>query len=228
VILKNLEILQHKIAQACQAASRDPNTVRVLAVSKGHSVEQILEAYALGLRDFGENYAAEMEKKLRDERLQLPDLKWHFVGHIQSNKLRSIATASWVHTLSNTVHAETLSRFMPPDRVMNTLLQVNLGKEDQRSGAFPEDLLSTYAQVMKLPRLNLCGLMTIPPQSQEPAFWFQKMIALKNQLEQKIGAAVPELSMGMSGDFEEAIKHGATWIRVGTMLFGERENKSKD
>src|SRR5688572_4140295 len=205
MMVDRLRELKQRIESACEQAGRDSRSVRLVAISKGHDPAKVAEAYGLGLKDFGENYATEFREKQTSLQAQCPDIQWHFVGGIQSNKLRIISAASWVHTLGEMRHAEALSALVSPNAPVKALLQVNLSKEKHRSGVFPEMLLERYTQIAQLPGLNLCGLMTIAPLSGEPpAFWFKQMHDLKIELEAQLGNAVPELSMGMSEDFEDA------------------------
>lgn len=218
---ERLAEIQTRCVRACEQAGRDPSAVRLVAVSKGQSAEKILEAYALGVRDFGENYAIEMARKSDELKSKAPDIRWHYMGRIQSNKMREIANASWIHSLGELRHANMLSEMESESSV---LLQVNLGGEQNRSGVAESEVVERYRQIRELPDLKLCGLMTIAPlhEGVEPAHWFRKMADLKKHVEDELGAIVPELSMGMSADFEQAIVCGATMIRVGTLLFGER------
>lgn len=229
MIRVNIASLDGRVRKACEKANRDPSSVRILPVSKGHSSQEVTEAYQYGLRDFGENYAVEMAQKMT-ECEEMPDIAWHYIGRVQSNKLQHIAKSSWVHTLSEIRHAEALAKMIPSGHTIKTLLQVNFAEEAQRSGVKPNEVLDRYQRMKEIDGLNLCGLMTIAPinTTQAPSFWFEQMRDLKAGLEQGIGVEVPELSMGMSSDFEEAILFGATWIRVGTLIFGERHAKSKD
>jgi len=221
-VRKRFEKIKERCRRACEKAGRAPDSVRLVAVSKGQPIEKIVEAYNLGLRDFGENYATEMAQKISALKDPCPEIVWHFIGHIQSNKMRSISSASWIHGLSELSHAKLLAE--SPGK--KALLQVNLGEEQNRSGVSESDLVTRYKQVQEL--LDLRGLMTIAPlhDGVAPSFWFAKMQRLKARLESEMGAPVPELSMGMSADFEDAILYGATLIRVGTLLFGERPPKS--
>lgn len=215
-----LKELNERVAAACAKSGRDPNTVTLVAVSKGHPVDKIAEAYELGVRDFGENYAAEMAEKMQALAAQCPQIRWHFVGHIQGNKLKLISKATWIHSVSEIRHASALVECKS-----NALMQVNLGEQDNRSGVILVDAVNRYIAIKMLMGERLCGLMTIAPQVSgvKPRVWFGKMKDLRDELEQKSGQVVPELSMGMSADFEDAIAFGATFIRVGTLLFGERE-----
>jgi len=151
-----------------------------------------------------------------------PQIRWHFIGHIQSNKLKLISPAQWIHSLSEVRHASALL-----EGQSKTLMQVNLDAQDNRSGVIGADAVTRYTNLKQLLGDRLCGLMTIAPQhgGVEPRVWFKQMKDLQAELEEKTGQGVPELSMGMSADFEDAIAFGATFIRVGTLLFGERETK---
>lgn len=222
---KRFEDLKRRCETACKKAGRPVDAVKVVAVSKGQPAEKIVEAYELGIRDFGENYAPEMSQKMLALKEQCPDISWHFIGHIQSNKMRAISEATWIHSLSEYSHAKLLSE-LTADR-KRTLLQVNLGEESNRSGVLQSELFERYKQISELENIDLCGLMTILPLQEgvAPKVWFSKMQLLRSELAQGLDRDVPELSMGMSADFEEAILYGATWIRVGTLLFGERRIK---
>jgi pyridoxal phosphate enzyme (YggS family) len=228
IVRKRLEELKGRCESACQKAGRPYESVRIVAVSKGQPIEKIMEAYELGVRDFGENYAAEMAQKVAALKDSCPDIIWHFIGHIQSNKMRMIAAASWVHSLSELSHAKLLGQDVGVKK-KKALLQVNLGDEENRNGVSESELCTRYQQIMRTEGVDLCGLMTIAPLHENiaPSVWFAKMQALRENLQKEIGESVPELSMGMSEDFEEAILCGATWIRVGTLLFGERQARAK-
>lgn len=222
---KRLEDFKRRCDAACERAGRPFESVKIVAVSKGQPVEKIVEAYELGVRDFGENYAPEMSKKMLALKDQCPEISWHFLGHIQSNKMRAIAATTWIHSLSEYSHAKLLSE-LTVDR-KKALLQVNLGEEANRSGVLQSEMFERYRQISELDHIDLCGLMTIAPlhEGVDPKFWFRKMQVLRKDLADRLGREVPELSMGMSADFEDAILCGATWVRVGTLLFGERRMK---
>jgi len=148
---------------------------------------------------------------------------WHFVGRLQANKTRQVAEAfDWVHTVDRLKIAERLSEQRSPfSAPLNVLIQVNQGDETQKAGALPKDVAELARGIAKLPRLKLRGLMTLPPQTDTPARWFAELAALRAELERG-GIALDSLSMGMSGDFEDAIAAGATHVRIGTALFGAR------
>jgi pyridoxal phosphate enzyme (YggS family) len=219
-----LKALQERINNACERVGRDPAAVRLVAVSKGQNPDAIVEAYALGIRDFGENYAQELKAKQEALKGTCPEIRWHFLGRMQSNKMRIIAGADVVHTLDSFEHAELLAR-MSEHKPVQVFLQINLSAGETRSGAAPEEASALYTKLKSIAGLELRGLMTIAPLDEEPQISFEKMRALKQKIEAE-GYAVPEMSMGMSADFEEAIAHGATLLRVGTLLFGERKSKS--
>jgi len=222
---KRLEDLKRRCEVACEKAGRPLDAVKIVAVSKGQPDQKIIEAYELGVRNFGENYAPEMSQKMLTLKDQCPEISWHFIGHIQSNKMRAIAAATWIHSLSELSHAKLLSELTTTGQ--KALMQINLGEEANRSGVLQSELYERYKQIGELEHIDLCGLMTIAPlhEGVDPKSWFAKMQALQSELAQRLGREVPELSMGMSADFEDAILYGATWIRVGTLLFGERRIK---
>lgn len=209
-----------RVARATARATRPPNSVTIVAISKQQPEAAIRQAHRAGLTHFGESYVQEALPKIA----ALADLKltWHFVGRLQGNKTRQVAEAfDWVHTVDRLRVAERLSEQRPAFAApLNVLIQVNQGREPQKAGAAPEDVAALARAVAALPRLKLRGLMTLPPQG-APRRWFAELAALKKALEDD-GIALDSLSMGMSADFEEAIAAGATHVRIGTALFGER------
>jgi len=206
--------------------------VRLLAVSKTFPVEAVLEAVAAGQRAFGENYLQEgVEKIAAVARAQPapPDspLEWHFIGPIQSNKTRPIATSfDWVHTVDRLKIAQRLSEQRPPEMgPLNICLQVNISGEATKSGATPAELPELARQVAALPNLRLRGLMAIPEPQTDPLLQraaFARLRKLGEDLRAG-GLMIDTLSMGMSGDMEAAILEGATIVRVGSAIFGARE-----
>ena len=196
-------------------------SVTIIAVSKQQSVSAITTAHGAGVSHFGESYVQEALPKMS----ALADLRatWHFVGKLQANKTRQVAEAfDWVHTVDRLRIAERLNEqrrpFAPP---LNVLIQVNQGREPQKSGAPPEQVAELARAIGELPKLKLRGLMTLPPQSDTPKRWFDELAALKDTLAAD-GIALDSLSMGMSADFEDAIAAGATHVHIGTALFGSR------
>jgi hypothetical protein len=220
-ITEHLANIVERVARAAQRNSRAARDVSIVAVSKQQTAAAIAEAFAAGQRDFGESYAQEAIPKM-DELAALP-IVWHFIGKLQANKTRLVAERfAWVHTVDRLKIAERLSEQRPPHAPpLNVLIQVNQAGEPQKGGAAPHDVGPLARAVAALPRLELRGLMTIPPQSESNAHWFAELAALRARLAAG-GLSLDTLSMGMSADFEEAIAAGATCVRIGTAIFGER------
>jgi pyridoxal phosphate enzyme (YggS family) len=221
-IEKNIAKVAARIREAAQAVDRDPATVGLLAVSKTQPAAAIREAAAGGIRDFGENYLQEA----LDKQAELSDLSlaWHFIGPIQSNKTKSIAEHfDWVHSVDRLKIAQRLSDQRPAELPpLNICLQVNVSGEASKSGCAPEELLQLAQAVAAMPQLRLRGLMCIPAPSEDPAEQraaFARLRALRDELP----LTLDTLSMGMSQDLEAAIAVGATWVRIGTALFGARD-----
>jgi pyridoxal phosphate enzyme (YggS family) len=206
--------------------------VTLVAVSKLQPPTAIREAYRAGQRDFGENYAQEWRDKAR-QLADLPGLVWHFIGGLQTNKVKYLAPASrhgaaaapavgWVHTVDRLELAEELSRRSTArGGTMRVLVEVNVGHEASKSGCRPADLAPLAERMLRLPGLELRGLMCIPPAEGDPRPHFARLRELRDGL----GLALPDLSMGMSGDYAIAIEEGATLVRVGTAIFGERPRR---
>ncbi len=213
-----------RIETAARAAGRSVESVTLLAVSKAQPAQAVRALAAAGLTQFGESYVQEALEKIAATR-DLP-LTWHFIGRLQANKTREIAAAfAWVHALDLLKIAARLSGqrpfHAPP---LNVCLQVNLAGEASKGGVTPAELPALAREVAKLPRLQLRGLMCIPPAEADPSrqrAWFARLRQLQESLN-AAGAGLDTLSMGMSGDFEAAILEGATLVRIGTALFGPR------
>ncbi|EMD98431.1 MULTISPECIES: YggS family pyridoxal phosphate-dependent enzyme [Stutzerimonas stutzeri subgroup] len=223
-IEKNIAKVAARIREAAQAVGRDPASVGLLAVSKTQPAAAIREAAEAGVRDFGENYLQEALDK-QAELSELP-LVWHFIGPIQSNKTKSIAEHfDWVHSVDRLKIAQRLSDQRPAELPpLNICLQVNVSGEASKSGCAPEELLQLAQAVAAMPRLRLRGLMCIPAPSEDPAEQraaFARLRALRD--EDELPLTLDTLSMGMSQDLEAAIAEGATWVRIGTALFGARD-----
>lgn len=217
-----LACLQGRIAAACQAVGRSPDEVTLIAVSKTRPPEDVRAARALGLEDFGENYVQEW----REKALALGEgPRWHFIGHLQSNKAKYLAASvAAVHTLDSASAAEALDRVASKaGRVIDVCVQVNVGGEAQKSGVEPANVEPLLVQVGAAPSLRLRGLMTVPPDGPlcETRAFFAELRRLRDALSTP-AQPLPWLSMGMSGDFDQAIAEGATHVRVGTALFGAR------
>lgn len=235
-VAERLHAVHARIAAAAAAAGRAPSSVRLVAVSKTKPASMIREAYAAGQRDFGENYVQELEAKALDL-ADLPDLCFHAIGHLQRNKVKAvIRRAGILHTLDSLrlirelaaraalVPASQRPAGVAPDGRYRVLLEVNVGGEAQKSGCTPDELGALLAEVEQSDALVLSGLMTVPPHTDAPAGarpYFDRLVQLRDR---HGGAArLPELSMGMTQDLEQAIASGATLVRVGTAIFGERE-----
>ncbi len=205
-----------RVRQAAERNNRNPNEISILAASKRRSPAEIRAAADAGIALFGENYVPE----LLDKAAAFDDLSWHFIGHLQRNKARRLAgRIAMLHTLDTVRLADTLERVAPG---LDVLLQVNIGAEATKSGVPPPDIEALARHVTEqCPALRLRGLMTIPPPS-DPHKWLSAMQRLRDETEQTVGIALPELSMGMSSDLEVAIGCGATIVRVGSALFGPR------
>lgn len=219
-----------RIHQAAIAAGRNPQTVQLIAVSKTQPAPAVAEAYAWGQRAFGENYLQEaLDKQIALQHLpglEWRSLEWHFIGPIQSNKTRPIATNfSWVHSVDRLKIAQRLSEQRPDELPpLNICVQVNIDDETTKSGVSLAELPALVAAISQLPRLQLRGLMAIPAATNNPAQQRVAFAKLRNALEllNAQGYGLECLSMGMSGDMEAAIAEGATFVRIGTDIFGAR------
>ena len=227
-IADSLNSAYANIKQLAYKHHRDPNTVELLAVSKTKPIELIVDAYQQGHRKFGENYASELDQKVKDLS-QYPDLEWHFIGPIQSNKTKLIANnCDWVHSIDREKIATRLSEQRDPARgKLNVLIQVNIDAEPSKAGVLLSEVPALSEKINNTENLNLRGLMAIPQKSDDPAqqaHAFKQLndcfVALKALYKQ-----VDTLSMGMSGDIEAAIAQGSTMVRIGTAIFGAREPK---
>lgn len=220
-IAARLAQIQARVRAACAQAGRDPAEVRLIAVSKVHPPEAVEAALAAGQVDFGENYAQELQSKA-DALQAHATLRWHFIGHLQRNKVRLVVgRAALIHTVDSLRLAEELNTRAPG--LQEVLVEVNTGGEDNKSGVRPEEALSLCEALTRLPNLRLRGLMTIPPAvPTEAVAPYFRLLAELARAGRGRGLPLQELSMGMSGDFEVAIAEGATLVRVGTAIFGER------
>jgi pyridoxal phosphate enzyme (YggS family) len=220
---ERLEKTRAEIREACQASGRRPEEVKLIAVSKTKSAGEIRALAGLGVRDFGENYVQEALPKL--EALNELALGWHFIGGLQSNKAKFIpGRFEWLHTLHSFSLAEKLHRAVGEGAPLNCLVEVNIDEEGTKAGLRPEALPGFLESVSLLPSLQVQGLMCIPS-TESPRAAFARLRELREQAN-RAGAypqTLTELSMGMSGDFGLAIREGATMVRIGTALFGERE-----
>ena len=221
----NIAKVSTRIREAAQACGRDPQTVRLLAVSKTKPADELRAACACGQRDFGENYLQEALAK-QAELVDL-ELTWHFIGPIQSNKTKPLAEHfAWVHSVDRLKIAERLSAQRPAHLpALNICLQVNVSGEASKSGCTPAELPALAAAVAALPNLRLRGLMAIPEPTADVSAQRAAFASLR-QLRDSLPQPLDTLSMGMSDDLEAAIAEGATWVRVGSALFGARDYAS--
>jgi pyridoxal phosphate enzyme (YggS family) len=214
---ERLNAVRERIARAAERAHRDPQTILLLAVTKVFPATVIEEAYALGLREFGENYVQELEGKYGQVH-NLEGVRFHLIGHLQSNK--SGKAAELFDVVQTVDSAKLARRLSDAGRSLEVMLEVKLAPEEAKSGAAPEELPDLIAAVQALARLRLTGLMTMPPWSDDSEAsrpYFRRL----RELAERHG--LPQLSMGMSGDLEVAIEEGSTCVRVGTALFGKRK-----
>ncbi len=225
----NLASIQQRIAAACARAGRDPAGVQLLAVSKGMPPELIREAAECGLSVFGESKVQEAKVKIS----MCPGrLRWQMIGHLQSNKCRdAVHCFEMIQSVDSPALAQEINRCADKQaKTMPILLEVNLAGEATKFGFKPEQLLADLDAINALPKVEIHGLMMIAPWTPEPEKVrpvFRRLRELKSQCEARLGAPLPHLSMGMSGDFEVAIEEGATIVRVGTSLFGARARAIK-
>jgi pyridoxal phosphate enzyme (YggS family) len=220
-ITERLAEIVERVARAATRADRDANDVAIVAVSKAQPAAAIAAAYAAGVRHFGENYVQEAVTKMA--LLTELSIAWHFIGQLQANKTRLVAERfAWVHTVDRARIAQRLNEQRPPHASpLNVLIQVDQGGDAHRGGAAPDEVAALARVIVALPRLRLRGLMTVPPQHGAPERWFAELEDLRARMRAE-GIELDALSMGMSADFEAAIAAGASLIRIGTAIFGDR------
>jgi pyridoxal phosphate enzyme (YggS family) len=225
-IARNLENICTRIDAAARRAGREPSSVRLVAVSKTQPAEAVSEAARAGQPLFGENYVQEFAAKAA---AVTESVEWHFIGHLQSNKVRQLAgLVTMVHSVDRLSLARELDcQWAKLDRCCDVLIQVNVGGEASKSGTSLDEAVSLVRQIAALPHLRIRGLMTMPPffddpDGARPYFRQLRQIAEEIRMLGVPGVEMKELSMGMSGDFEVAIEEGATLVRVGSAIFGER------
>ena len=212
-IEENISVLDKKIEKRTS----------IIAVSKKKSAELVEQAYLLGIKNFGENYLQEALQKMIS--LNHLDINWHFIGKIQSNKCKDIArNFQWVHTIDRFKIAKRLNYDCPLNKIINVLIQINIDNEESKSGINESQLFDLAEKISVLPNLKLKGIMVIPKNNLENNLTeesFKKTLEISTKLRNKFSEA-KEISMGMSNDFELAIKNGSTMVRIGTGIFGER------
>ncbi len=226
MVTENYRKVEARVAAACERCGRKREEVTLIAVSKTKPVEMIQELIAAGVRDFGENKAQEMKEKIE----QITDpLRWHFIGHLQTNKVKYVVgRACLIHSVSSLHLAEAIQKEADKKNVQcPVLVEVNIANEVTKSGIGEADAVELVRQVAALPNLKVRGLMAIAPPVEDPEEnrpYFREMRRLAESIREMglPGVSMEELSMGMTGDFEVAIEEGATMVRVGTAIFGER------
>jgi len=219
-IAERLAFIHDRIAAACSAAGREPSGVKFLAVSKTFPAAAVREAYGAGQRLFGESRQQEAAPKIGE----LPaDISWHFIGTLQRNKVRKVAAAfSSIHSVDSLRLAEALDRVAGEEgKRPEIYLEVNIAAEESKSGFSADDLIAAAGPLSGFRNLEIAGLMAIPPEG-DSVRWFATTRLLRDRLRAESGLPLPDLSMGMSADFEDAIREGSTIVRVGSALFGNR------
>ncbi len=227
-VADNLELVRSRITTATDRAGRTAESVQLIGVSKTHSPETILEAVDAGLLLLGENRVQEAKAKVP---LLPSKVRWHLIGHLQSNKVRhALATFERLHGLDSVELARDVNRVAGEMGLFpKVLLEINVAGEGSKFGFKPAVLREHMEELLTLERLQIDGLMAIPPfapEAESSRRYFVALRELRDALSKEFRAPLPELSMGMSGDFEVAIEEGATFVRVGTAIFGERRGKA--
>ena len=223
-VVRNLQSVRERIARICAVSARDPSEVQLLAVSKTKPATLVQEAIAVGQQDFGENYVQDAMDKV----LQFPDVHWHFIGHIQSNKTRWIANHfDWVHSLDSLKIARRLNAQRQREAPLNVLLQINVSNDPAKAGLAVDEAGALLEGLSDMERLLPRGLMTITEETNDTVTqkkYFRRLAQLLNELNAQYKLKqFDQLSMGMTGDLESAIAEGATWVRIGTAIFGARK-----
>lgn len=227
MVTENLQKVRERITIACNKAGRSEEKVTLIAVSKTKPEEMIREAYAAGQSDFGENKVQEMCSKA-EYMSDLP-IRWHLIGHLQKNKVRkAVAVACMIHSVDSVELANEIQKEAARiGKIQDILLEINVAGEESKFGLRPEEAVVVAEQIASLPNVHLCGLMTVAPYTEHPednrAYFAQlRKISVDIQSKNYDNVSMYCLSMGMSNDFEEAITEGATMVRVGSLIFGER------
>jgi len=228
-ILDNLERVWEQIAQAAAKAGRDVKDVELVAISKTHPAQKVREAVEAGQTLFGESRVQEARAKIPE---LSSNLRWHFVGHLQKNKVRqALPLFEMIHSIDSLTLAQDVNRIAEEEGLYpRVLLEVNVAGEGSKFGFAPDDLREQMEALLPLPRLSIEGLMCIPPlavESEDSRKSFVQVRELRDSLEKEFSMKLPQLSMGMTQDFPIGIEEGATLVRVGTAIFGERSKKQK-
>ncbi|RKM62303.1 YggS family pyridoxal phosphate-dependent enzyme [Butyrivibrio sp. CB08] len=230
MIKENIEIVQKNIEEACKRAGRDRSEVTLIAVSKTKPVSDLREAMDAGMTVFGENKVQEIREKTEE----IKGVDFHMIGHLQANKVKYLpGKVVMIHSVDNVKLAQEIEKqFAKADIKIDVLIEVNMAAEDTKFGLSPEEAPSFVSEISLLPHLNIRGLMTIAPYTDDPEsnrVYFKGLRELKDKINAMNipGVNMDTLSMGMTGDYEVAIEEGATFVRVGTGIFGERNYNTK-
>lgn len=232
MVTENLKRVEEKIVRACERSGRPREEVTLIAVSKTKPVEMIEEAMKSGIRIFGENKVQEIIKK---EAVLPKEIDWHLIGHLQRNKVRQIAgKVAMIHSVDSLRLAEQIQKeYEKAGETAHILVEVNVAREESKFGLMPEETEETLREIAKMPNIKVCGLMTIAPYTEDPENnrgHFRNLRKLLVDINAKNidNISMRELSMGMTGDYEVAIEEGATFVRVGTGIFGERQYSTQN
>jgi PLP dependent protein len=229
-IIENLERVREQIAQAAAKAGRDVKDVELVAITKTHPAEKVREAVEAGQTLFGES-------RVQEARAKIPELssniRWHFVGHLQKNKVRqALPLFEMIHSVDSLALAKDINRIAEEEGLYpRVLLEVNVAAEGSKFGFAPDDLRASMQALLGLPRLSIEGLMCIPPlaaESEDSRKFFAQVRGLRDSVEKEFNMKLPQLSMGMTQDFAIGVEEGATLVRVGTAIFGERKARKGD
>lgn len=226
-ILRHIKYVKDEICHTAMSCGRDPNAVHLIAVSKTIPTEKVRYAIESGVVNLGENYIQEAKGKI--DKLSSYPVSWHFIGHLQSNKAKTaVALFDYIHTIDSLKLALELDKQAAKiNKIQNVLIQVNISREETKSGVTPEDAIELIRHISKLDNLIIKGLMTMPPFFKDPEQARPYFKSLNNLREMIVRESIPrvfmdELSMGMTGDYKVAIQEGSTMVRVGTAIFGKR------
>ncbi|MEW6109781.1 MAG: YggS family pyridoxal phosphate-dependent enzyme [Nitrospirota bacterium] len=227
-LLNNIKDVYRRISHAAMKAGRSPDEIRLIAVTKNIESNIIKKAVEIGLREFGENRIQEAQRKISDFRFQISDsdVKWHFVGHLQKNKAKyAVDLFDLIHSVDSVELSQEINKQAEKNgKIQKILLQVKLSDEAAKHGIIKGKYIDLIRAVSSMKNLSIEGLMTIPPFFDSPEMtrpFFRELRKIRDESE-GLGFRLPELSMGMTGDFEVAIEEGATMVRIGTAIFGER------
>jgi pyridoxal phosphate enzyme (YggS family) len=228
-IKRNFDNVKQRVAKAALSCGRNPDEIKIVAVSKSHSVDTVANGITAGIKIFGENYVQEMKEKIKQlETRNIAQPEWHYIGHLQTNKVKYIAPyVSLIHSVDSVHLAEEISKQAKKiNKTIDILIQVNTSGEESKSGCQPQETCDIFRIVKDIENINVVGLMTIGSFSDDEFIYrneFRLLKSMKEQMNEKYPEVnVRHLSMGMTHDFEAAIEEGATIVRIGTAIFGER------